>query len=312
MYHSPNQPSLKLKIHKIVNDTELMKCPVALEKINTFSMRIIETAQTEEYVKKKIIKSRNFSFDRNSQNKKDIYMSTEPFEINYDIIGKKFLNKLSTEEIRTIRKNRDYYIKNNELKDNLNIFHYDTLLDRINKEDANIIIKELEDINEKKPNKHKHSYSTINTTKQRRKILKEDAFTEQNKHYEKIIQKETAKDKQRIIDNKKKLAERVKALNNIYYKSRENQEHINKVLSRKSNKKLNYQSFLITQSNNYHHIKHSETSRQPRLHSPTIKRRKGRRQSVFNPMKRKEEKSLKETVEKIKEIYTNDYYLPPI
>ena len=37
-----------------------------------------------------------------------------------------------------------------------------------------------------------------------------------------------------------------------------------------------------------------------------------RRQSVFNPMKRKEEKGLKETVEKIGEIYTNDYYLPPI
>ena len=34
-----------------------------------------------------------------------------------------------------------------------------------------------------------------------------------------------------------------------------------------------------------------------------------RRQSVSNPMKRKEEKGLKETVEKI---YTNDYYLPPI
>ena len=49
-------------------------------------------------------------------------MSTEPFEMNYDIIGKKFLNELSPEEIRTIRKNRDYYIKNNELRDNLNIF----------------------------------------------------------------------------------------------------------------------------------------------------------------------------------------------
>ena len=170
-------------------------------------------------------------------------MSTEPFEINYDIIGKKFLNELSPEEIRTIRKNRDYYIKNNELRDNLNIFHYDTLLHRINKEDAHIIIKELEDVDERKSNKHKHSFSTINTTKQRRKILKEDAFTEQTKHYEKIIQKEIAKDKQRIIDNKKKLSERVKSLNKIYYKSREKQEHINKVLSRKSNKKLNYQSF---------------------------------------------------------------------
>ena len=59
MYHSQNKPSLKLKILKIVSDTE---------------------------------------------------------------IGKKFLNELSPEEIRTIRKNRDYYIKNNELRDNLNIF----------------------------------------------------------------------------------------------------------------------------------------------------------------------------------------------
>ena len=67
MYHSQNKPSLKLKIHKIVSDTELMKCPTALEKVNTFNMKIIETAQTEEYVKKKVIKSRNFSFDRNAQ-----------------------------------------------------------------------------------------------------------------------------------------------------------------------------------------------------------------------------------------------------
>ena len=44
-------------------------------------------------------------------------MSTEPFEINYDIIGKKFLNELSPEEIRKIRKNRDYYIKNKELRE---------------------------------------------------------------------------------------------------------------------------------------------------------------------------------------------------
>ena len=301
MYHNLNKLSLKLKIHKIVSDTELMKCPVALEKVNTFNN---ETAQTEEYVKNKVIKSRNFSFDRNAQNDTHIYMSTEPFEINYDIIGKKFLNELSTEEIRTIRKNRDYYIKNNALRDNLNIFHYDALLDRINKEDAHIIIKELEDVNEKK---HKKSFSTINTTKQRRKILKEDAFTEQTKHYEKIIQKEIGKDKQRMIDNKKKLSERVKSLNNIYYKSREKQEHINKVLSRKSNKKLKYQSFLITQSKcyNLHH-------KQKRIASPNINRGKIRRQSVFNPLKRKEEKGLKETVEKIKEIYTNDYYLPPI
>ena len=108
-----------------------------LRKVNTFNMKIIETAQTEEYVKKKVIKSRNFSFDRNAQNDKHIYMSTEPFEINYDII-------------RTIRKNRDYYIKNNELRE----------------------------------------------------------------------------DKQRIIDNKKKLSERVKSLNKIYYKSREINKNI--------------------------------------------------------------------------------------
>ena len=240
-----------------------------------------------------------------SQNKPSLKLKIHKI-VSDTAIGKKFLNELSPEEIRTIRKNRDYYIKNNELRDNLNIFHYDTLLDRINKEDAHIIIKELEDVDERKSNKHKHSFSTINTTKQRRKILKEDAFTEQTKHYEKIIQKEIAKDKQRIIDNKKKLSERVKSLNKIYYKSREKQEHINKVLlSRKSNKKLNYQSFLITQSK-------YETSKQKPFASPKIKRGKMRRQSVFNPMKRKEEKGLKETVEKIREIYTNDYYLPPI
>lgn len=44
MYHSQNKPSLKLKIHKIVSDTELMKCPTALEKVNTFNMKIIETS----------------------------------------------------------------------------------------------------------------------------------------------------------------------------------------------------------------------------------------------------------------------------
>ena len=38
MYHSQNKPSLKLKIHKIVSDTELMKCPTALEKVNTFKL----------------------------------------------------------------------------------------------------------------------------------------------------------------------------------------------------------------------------------------------------------------------------------
>ena len=96
----------------------------------------------------------------------------------------------------------------------------------------------------------------------------------------------------------------MKLFNKIYYKSREKQEHINKVL-RKSNKKLNYQSFLITQSK-------YETSKQKPFASPKIKRGKMRRQSVFNPMQRKEEKGLKETVEKIREIYTNDYYLPPI
>ena len=65
------------------------------------------------------------------------------------------------------------------------------------------------------------------------------------------------------------------------------------------------ESFLITQSK-------YETSKQKPFASPKIKRGKMRRQSVFNPMQRKEEKGLKETVEKIREIYTNDYYLPPI
>ena len=113
--YKPHKLPLRIKISKLVNNYALPKCSVALTKLNAFNLKIVENTQSIPYVDKKVAESRNFSFGK-EKDPMIHYLNTEPFTPNYEEIGKHFVNELTPEEVESVKKNKDFYIKDKLLK----------------------------------------------------------------------------------------------------------------------------------------------------------------------------------------------------
>lgn len=326
-YHKPYQQPLRIKLKQLINNCGLPKCPVVFNNIHSFNVKLIENTQSMSYVNKKVKESRNFSFSKD-QSSYGYYLSTEPFEENYNEIQKKFLKELTPEEIITIKKNKDYYIQDKNIKENLKILKYDTLLERLNKEENNNSYDNMENdtrLNKKlisnlKKNKN-FNFSCLNEERKKEGETKEDTYiNQQKKYYDSLLKKEIISDKKRNIEKRRKIQLREQNLNKIYQESKKELDNIDKKIKKAHNK--NGLGFLITQMPK----NGSELSKQQSnisikpldlnsFHS-SIKKNKNKsdEKHLFILQKEKEEELEKETIQKIKEIYSQSkkVILPPI
>lgn len=326
-YHKPHQQPLRIKLKQLINNCGLPKCPVAFSNIHSFNVKLIESTQSMPYVNKKVKESRNFSFSKD-QSSYAHYLSTEPFEENYNEIQKKFLNELTPEEIITIKKNKDFYIQDKNIKENLKILKYDTLLERLNKEEQNSSYDNMQNdtrLNKKlflnlKKNKN-HTFSPINQERKKEGETKEDNYIiQQKKYYDSLVRKEILSDKKRNIEKRRKIQLREQNLNKIYQESRRELDNINKEMKKAYNKKG--LGFLITQiSKNGSELskQQSNISIKPidlnTFLSPMKKNNnKNDEKYLLIRQKAKEDELEKETIQKIKEIYSQGkkVILPPI
>ena len=243
--YKPHKLPLRIKISKLVNNYALPKCSVALTKLNAFNLKIVENTQSIPYVDKKVAESRNFSFGK-EKDPMIHYLNTEPFTPNYEEIGKHFVNELTPEEVESVKKNKDFYIKDKLLKENITVFNYEPLLERLNKEER----EELEQKeNPSRNNKNKKITLLLpnnNSFSFKDRISHRDEEEEKKIIFKKKIEREIIKDKKHNLEKNKRIQNRVRNLNKIYQQSRIELDNINKAITKITNKKSI--GFLITQN----------------------------------------------------------------
>ena len=231
-------PPLNIKINTIIRNNVKPKCDEFLYKIDSFNSNLIDHTKSMSYINQKIKESRNFYFGLENKNEFKYYYPTNLFHTNFNDLTNAFLENLTIEEIKRIRKDKNYYIKNENLRKNLTIFNNMTLLEKLNNEEKGI----FNDIINKKKNHIKHQ-----------KISSMFMNNEEiNKFYEKLLKKGIQSDKENMLKIQKDKELREKKLRKIQDNLITQYNNI-KVLSDRSLKdKINEETaqFYITQQGN--------------------------------------------------------------
>ena len=295
-YKSHKVP-LRIKISKLVNNYALPKCSVVLTKLNAFNLKIVENIQSIPYVDKKIAESRNFSFGK-EKDPMIHYLNTEPFTPNYEDIGKQFVNELTPEEVESVKKNKDFYIKDKQLKENLTVFNYEPLLERLNKEE-----REELDPKENTSTNNKNIKIPLLLPKNksfslRNKISHQEEEKEKNILFKRIIEREIIKDKKQNLEKNKRIQNRVRNLNKIYQQSRIELDNINKAIT-KINKKKSI-GFLLTQNGL---VSKNNSSIQIKQQTPVLSVKKEKTIKKTFKGKKQDDDYTKDKLNEIKEIY---------
>ena len=275
-FHKATEVPLKVKIQSIYKRCGLPKCEVAFNKINAFNLKIIENKQSLPFVQKKVRDSRHFSFKREVPPFLH-YMSTVPFEVDYKMISKMFLKDLTKEEILLIQKDKDYYIRDPELKQNIKIFSYDTLFQRLLKEENETFNPSVEETMGKRKNERRKTKAIVAKT------------NDNDKWFDELVAREIAKDKIKQREIKEQKQKREDVLNKIYYKSREELNNINKLME--STEKVKKHKNIFKDMAKTHTITHKDWSE--------INRKKIKRNLTI----KKDETAATEVVLRIKKIY---------
>ena len=128
---------LKIKINQILKKSGYPKCSNFLEKLNLFNFKVLSYQKTNPYIQQKIIQSKHF-YNGKPKDESIHYINSTPFTINYDLISQEFLKNLTIDEFRKIQQDKEYYLREKDLIENLTIFKHDTLFQILSKEEKGI------------------------------------------------------------------------------------------------------------------------------------------------------------------------------
>jgi len=147
-----NRKELRIKLTKLANSYFNPRCEHFINNIRSLNFRILESSGGKKSIEKEVKESRNFRFGKN----KDYFIhftDLSPYKIEFAPFIKNLKKHFTNEEINIIKKNKDYYIQNEIIKDNLSIFNDKSLYQVLNKEE-----KEEEIKKEKKKKFHDLNY----------------------------------------------------------------------------------------------------------------------------------------------------------
>jgi hypothetical protein len=220
-----NKKELRLRLIKLTNNYFKPRCEHYINGMRSFNLKIMEYSGGRGAIENAIKGNKHFHFGK----KKD-YLNylTDLSQYNLEIIPfiKNLKDEFTNEEIDIIKKNKEYYLTNELLKENISMFNVPPLYQTINKEEAD----------EKKGPKVFHNLNYFN--KRRRNsimninILIQKKFpNEDNKdNIEPVNKKEyklknVIEDKETIRDNYKNMIEKeIRA--EIRKKNKENKKTI--------------------------------------------------------------------------------------
>ena len=236
IYNNKHIPPLNIKINTIIRNNVKPKCDEFLYKIESFNSNLIEHTKSMPYINNKIKESRNFYFGLENKSEFKYYYPTNYFYTNINDLTNAFIENLTIEEIKRIRKDKNYYIKNENLRKNLTIFNNMTLLEKLNNEEKGI----FKDIINKEKTKHQKINSMV--------------FNNEinNKYYEKILKKGIESDKENMLKLQKEKEFREKKLRKIQDNLITQYNNIKTLSERSLKDKINEETgqFYITQQGN--------------------------------------------------------------
>ena len=156
-----NQKELRIKLTKLANSHFNPRCEHFINNMRSLNFRILESSGGQKSIDKEVRESRNFRFGKS----KDYFIhftDLSPYQIEFNPFIKDLKKQFTKDEINIIKKNKDYYVQNEIIKDNLSIFNDQSLYQVLNMEE-----KEEE---EKKQN-NKKIFHNLNYFNKRRKSV---------------------------------------------------------------------------------------------------------------------------------------------
>ena len=125
-----NKKDIRLRLIKLTNDYFKPRCEHYINNIRSFNLKVTEYSGGNKTVEN----DKNFHFGKKKDNL--IYL-TDLSSYKIDIIPfiKNLKNKFSREEIEIIKKDKEYYLTNELLNENISMFNIPPLYQIINKEE---------------------------------------------------------------------------------------------------------------------------------------------------------------------------------
>ena len=302
IYNNKHIHPLNIKINTIIRNNVKPKCDEFLYKIESFNSNLIEHTKSMPYINNKIKESRNFYFGLENKSEFKYYYPTNYFYTNINDLTNAFIENLTIEEIKRIRKDKNYYIKNENLRKNLKIFNNMTLLEKLNNEEKGI----FKDIINKEKTKHQKINSMV--------------FNNEinNKYYEKILKKGIESDKENMLKIQKEKEFREKKLRKIQDNLITQYNNIKTLSERSLKDKINEETgqFYITQQGNL--LKNNEKENIKKKKTKKFIKHNNKNDSLNNLNKKIEirnnkllkikklqegDELIRETTKKIKESY---------
>ena len=165
-----NKKELKLRLIKLTNNYFKPRCEHYINSVRSFNLKIMEYSGGRKTVEKAINDNKNFHFGK----KKDSLIHlTDLSSYNIDIIPfiKNLKDKFTLDELEIIKKDKEYYLTNEILKENLSMFNVPPLYQIINKEEED----------EKKAGKVFHNLNYFNKKRRMNDLIQKKTSNEINK-----------------------------------------------------------------------------------------------------------------------------------
>ena len=165
-----NKKELKVKLTKLSKNYINPRCEHFVNNLRSLNFRILESSGGKKSIEKEVKLSRNFHFGK-SKDYFAHFTDLAPFQIEFSPFIKNLKKQFTKDEINIIKKNKDYYIQNETIKNNISLFNDKYLYQVLNFEEK--------EENKKKEKKIFHNQNYFN---QRRKSIIIDFYNNINAH----------------------------------------------------------------------------------------------------------------------------------
>ena len=129
-----NRKELRIKLTKLSNNYFKPRCDHFINNMRSLNFRIMESSGGKKAIEKEVKESRNFRFGK--INDYFIHLTDlSPYKVEISPFIESLKKQFTKEEINIIKKNKDYYILNPFIKDNISLFNDQSLYQVLNGEE---------------------------------------------------------------------------------------------------------------------------------------------------------------------------------
>lgn len=226
-----NKKELRIKLTKLTNNYFKPRCDHFINNMRSMNFRILESSGGKKSIDKEVRESRNFRFGKT----KDYFvhfMDLSPYKREIGPFISYLKKEFTKEEINIIKKNKDYYIQSEFIKDKVPLFNDNSLYEVLNNE-------EKEEEMERKNVKVFHNLNYYDNRRKSVILNLNNINTNENNSFSKNNNVNFYKTS--LINNKDNMIEKKKATSNLdnlsyYYVKKYKLEIIEKDIRKKVKK----------------------------------------------------------------------------